>query len=98
MYGQRQGGGFRIPPTFLIAVVMAGFALCKYYGSSSHNEITGETQHISISPQQEIAMGLQSAPQMAQEFGGRRRTEVRHHPERIDRRAGHAVHRGRLYP
>ncbi|MCB0528020.1 MAG: M48 family metallopeptidase [Lewinellaceae bacterium] len=70
MYGQRQGGGFRIPPTFLIAVVMAGFALCKYYGSSSHNEITGETQHISISPQQEIAMGLQSAPQMAQEFGG----------------------------
>lgn len=70
MYGQNQGGGLRIPPTLIVAVVMAGFALCKYYGQSSVNEVTGETQHISISPEQEIAMGLQSAPQMAQEMGG----------------------------
>ncbi len=70
MFGQNQSGGFRIPPTLLVAVVMAGFALCKYYGQSSVNDITGETQHISMSPEQEIAMGMQSAPQMAEEMGG----------------------------
>lgn len=67
---RNQGGGFRIPPTLIIAVIMAGFALCKYYGQSSVNDITGETQHIAMSPEQEIALGLQSAPQMAQEMGG----------------------------
>ncbi|HNG90170.1 MAG TPA: hypothetical protein PK858_08195, partial [Saprospiraceae bacterium] len=66
----RQGGGFRIPPTFIIALVMAGFALFRYYGNSSVNDITGETQHISMSTEQEIAMGLQSAPQMIAEMGG----------------------------
>lgn len=70
MFGQNQGNGFRIPPTFIVAVVMAGFALCKYYAQNSVNEITGETQHISMTPEQEIAMGLQSAPEMAQEMGG----------------------------
>ncbi len=70
MYAQRQGGGFRISPTIIIAVVMAGFAFCRYYSNSSTNEITGETQHISMSPEQEIALGLQSAPEMAQEMGG----------------------------
>lgn len=68
MFGQNQRSG--IPIKLLVAVVLAGFALCKYYSNSSMNEITGETQHISMSPDQEIALGLQSAPQMAQEMGG----------------------------
>ncbi len=58
------GGGL------LIAIIMAGFALCKYYGSSQVNPITGETQHISMTVEQEIAIGLQSAPSMAQQHGG----------------------------
>ncbi len=70
MYDQRQSRGFRISPTLLIAVAMAGIAMCKYYSNSSTNEITGKTQHISMSPEQEIALGLQSAPEMAQEMGG----------------------------
>lgn len=70
MYGQQRSGGFRISPTLIIALVMAGFALFRYYGNSSVNPITGETQHVAMSAEQEIAMGLQSAPQMAQEFGG----------------------------
>ncbi|MCC6460828.1 MAG: M48 family metallopeptidase [Saprospiraceae bacterium] len=65
MLGRNQGGA-----KLLIAVVLAGFALSKYYCSSSFNDITGESQHISISPDQEIAMGLQSAPQMIAEMGG----------------------------
>lgn len=59
-----------ISPKLLIAVVLAGFALSKYYCNSSFNELTGENQHISISPEQEVAMGLQSAPQMIAEMGG----------------------------
>lgn len=71
MFGQNQPrGGFRIPPTLIIGLVMAAFTLFKYYGNSSVNEITGEKQHIAMSPDQEIAMGLQSAPQMIQEMGG----------------------------
>ncbi len=72
---RNQSGGFRIPPTLIIALVMGAFTLCKYYGQSSVNDITGETQHISMSPEQEIAMGLQSAPQMAQEMGGLSRNQ-----------------------
>lgn len=72
MFGQQQssGGGFRIPPTLIIALVMAGFAVFRYFSTSQVNDITGEKQHISMSPQDEVAMGLQSAPQMAAEFGG----------------------------
>lgn len=70
MFGQRSGGGFRLSPAIIVALVMAGMALFRYYGNSTFNEVTGEKQHISMSPEQEIAMGLQSAPQMAQEFGG----------------------------
>ncbi len=58
------GGGL------LIAIVMAGFALCKYYGTSQVNPITNETQHINMTVEQEIAIGLQSAPSMAQQHGG----------------------------
>lgn len=69
MFGQ-QRSGFRISPTLIIALVMAGFALLRYFSNSSVNAITGETQHVAMTAEQEIAMGLQSAPQMAQEFGG----------------------------
>ena len=68
MFGQNQRSGF--PLKLLAAVVLAGFALCKYYSNSTLNAVTGETQHISMSPEQEIALGLQSAPEMAQEMGG----------------------------
>lgn len=70
MFGRNQGGGMGGSAKLLIAVVLAGFALSKYYCNSSYNEITGEKQHISISPDQEVAMGLQSAPQMIAEMGG----------------------------
>lgn len=70
MFGQNQSGRRGFPVKILIAVVLAGFALCKYYSSSSFNEVTGENQHISISPEQEIALGLDSRDQMAHEMGG----------------------------
>lgn len=65
-----QGGGFRIGGTLILGVIMALFAVLQYYSKSEVNAVTKETQHIGISPDEEIALGLQSAPQMAQEYGG----------------------------
>lgn len=62
------GGGGKI--RLLIGLAMAVFALISYFGSSVYNPITGEKQHITITEQQEVALGLQAAPEMAQQYGG----------------------------
>lgn len=66
------GGGARsaITGRLIIAGVLILFALISYFGSSVYNPVTGENQHISITEEQEIAMGLQAVPQMMQQFGG----------------------------
>ncbi len=55
---------------FIIAAIVALFAVVSYYGTSSHNPVTGEKQRVGLTAEQEIAMGLQTAPQMAAQFGG----------------------------
>lgn len=54
----------------IVAAAIVIFSLVKYFASSEVNEITGEKQYISLTKDQEISLGLNSAPQMAQEFGG----------------------------
>ncbi|MDZ7291079.1 MAG: M48 family metallopeptidase [candidate division KSB1 bacterium] len=49
---------------------MAVFALISYFGHSVYNPITGEKQHLNITEEQEIALGLQAAPEMAEQYGG----------------------------
>jgi beta-barrel assembly-enhancing protease len=53
-----------------MAGVIALVSLISYFGSKQDNPVTGETQYIGITVEQEIALGLQAAPQMAEEFGG----------------------------
>lgn len=60
----------RIPIRLILAIGIALFSIVTYFLNSSTNPVTGRTQHIKITPSQEVALGLQSAPQMAQEFGG----------------------------
>jgi beta-barrel assembly-enhancing protease len=70
-YGQRRSNGMSgMGLRLIIALVIAGISLFSYLGTRSKNEITGETQYVDLSPEEEIAMGLQAAPQMAQEYGG----------------------------
>ena len=64
--GSRRMGGSRI----IVALVMAAMALISYYGSQSYNPVTDETQYITITEDQEIALGLQSVAQMSQMHGG----------------------------
>jgi predicted Zn-dependent protease len=63
------GGGFRYG-RILVALIIAGISLFTYFSSSVDNPVTGETQHINISVDEEIALGLQAAPEMAAQFGG----------------------------
>jgi predicted Zn-dependent protease len=54
----------------LIGLAMAAFQAFKYYTNVQVNPVTGESQRIQWSTDQEIQLGLQSAPQMAQQHGG----------------------------
>lgn len=54
----------------IIALVLAAVALGGYFMRSSVNPVTGRTQHIALTVDQEMALGLQSAPEMARQFGG----------------------------
>ncbi len=60
------GGGMRL----IIGLVIAVISIISYLGSQELNPVTGERQYISITPQQEIRLGLQSAPELIREFGG----------------------------
>ncbi len=64
--GFRGAGKFRL----IIALAIGGFALLSYCSSATYNPVTGEKQYLSITPSQEIAMGLQAVNQMAAQHGG----------------------------
>lgn len=54
----------------IIGLLIVAFGYVKYCSSKETNPYTGREQAIALDPEQEIALGLQSAPQMAQEYGG----------------------------
>ncbi|PTM10984.1 MAG: peptidase M48 Ste24p [Bacteroidetes bacterium] len=54
----------------LIGACIVLFAVIKYCSSAEVNPYTGEKQHIALNEEQEIALGLQAAPSMAQQHGG----------------------------
>ncbi len=66
--GRGRGGGSNVRLLMASAVVIV--LLFTYFGSQSTNPFTKDVQYISMTSDQEIAMGLQAAPEMASEFGG----------------------------
>jgi len=54
----------------LIALVIAAIGGLFYFCRTEVNPVTGEKQRVAMSVEQETALGLQTAPQMAAEFGG----------------------------
>ncbi len=54
----------------LIGIAIVAFAFFKKCANTQENPYTGKDQVISLTTEEEIAIGLQSAPQMAQEYGG----------------------------
>lgn len=67
-YGRRRSSFFS--GRLLIALIIAGISLFSFLQSKEYNPITGEEQYISLSPKEEIMLGLQSTPQMVDQFGG----------------------------
>ncbi|GAA4386673.1 M48 family metalloprotease [Hymenobacter koreensis] len=55
---------------YIIALIVAGFSFITYYCNRQTNPVTGEVQHVNMTAEQEVALGLQAAPQMAQQYGG----------------------------
>ena len=54
-----------------LALVIAVISVVGYFGKTAFNPITQEKQHVAgITPEQEVALGLQAAPEMVQQFGG----------------------------
>ena len=66
----RRRGRMNLPIPILIALAFAAFGVIKFFSSSQVNPVTGKAERVSLTPQQEVALGMQSAPQMAQQMGG----------------------------
>ena len=54
----------------LIGLIIAAVSGLLYFTNTEVNPVTGEKQRVAMSPEQEVALGVQSAPQMAAQFGG----------------------------
>jgi beta-barrel assembly-enhancing protease len=67
---KRQGGGCLNLGRLAMAAIIAISSIVMYLSSSEDNPVTGQTQYVSLSVDQEIALGLQAAPELAQQFGG----------------------------
>ncbi len=69
--GQRRGGGGgRFKIMLILGLGMAAFQAIKFLTTTQMNPITGENQRIVWSPEEEVQLGIQSAPQMAAQHGG----------------------------
>ena len=60
------GCGLRV----FAALAIVGIALFRYLSQTEVNPVTGEKQHIAMTVDQEVALGLESAPEMARQMGG----------------------------
>ena len=54
----------------LIAAAIAGFSLFSYFSHTEVNPVTEKKQHLTLTPDEEIALGVQSAPSMEAQYGG----------------------------
>lgn len=63
---QSSGGKGRL----LIAGIVVIVAVVGYFSQTAVNPVTGEKQHIAMTQEQEVALGLQATPQMLSQFGG----------------------------
>lgn len=73
VFGGRLDDGrsqFSINPRIMIALLIAAVSVLGYCANTQVNPVTGKKQHITMTVKDEVAIGLQSAPEMASQFGG----------------------------
>lgn len=54
----------------IMALIIALIGFFMYMTQTEENPVTHEKQHLTLSPSEEIRLGLESAPEMAKEMGG----------------------------
>lgn len=64
----RRGGNWKV--RIFVGLLIVGFAFVKKCSNQETNPYTGRVQHIDMTSDQEIAIGLQSASEMASRHGG----------------------------
>lgn len=93
----RQGRGTgtgRFKLMLIIGVGMALFQAFKYYSNTQTNTITGEEQRVQWTVEEEVSLGLQSAPQMAKQHGGLHAdTRAQDYLDRVGERLVNSVNR-----
>lgn len=65
-YTPRRRGKGRL----LIALAIAAFSIISFLRTREYNPVTDEVQYVDLSPEQEVALGLQAAPELTQQYGG----------------------------
>lgn len=63
-----QRGRFIFRLIAALGIALVGWLM--YMNQVEENPVTGEKQHVAVSPDQEIRLGLESAPVMSREMGG----------------------------
>lgn len=66
----RGAGTSRFKLFLILGLGMAAFQAFKYFTNTQLNPVTGEQQRVAYTTEEEIQLGLQAAPQMAQQHGG----------------------------
>lgn len=66
----RGSGTSRFKLMLIIGLGMAAFQAFKFYTNTQTNPVTGEEQRVQWTVEEETGIGIQSAPQMAQQHGG----------------------------
>ena len=99
----RQGRGTgtgRFKLMLIIGLGMAAFQAFKFYTNTQTNPITGEEQRVQWTTEEEVGIGLQSAPQMAQQHGGLHPDErAREHVSSVGKRlVNNSIVRRSQYP
>ena len=75
----------------LAAGIVALVAVIGYCGSEETNPVTGEEQRVALTAEQEVALGLQAAPQLSEQYGGLEPDETAQ--AAVDRIGGRLVER-----
>lgn len=84
----RMGGGMR----WVVALIMVIGSVIAYFSNSEFNPITEEEQRVSMTADQEIALGLQAAPEMTEQYEGLHpNREAQQQVERVGQRLADAT-------
>lgn len=60
----------RFSTRLMMALFIGLIGWFMYMSQIQENPVTGERQHVAISPEQEVRLGLEAAPEMSREMGG----------------------------